>query len=77
LATPYFDALITGLTDDHAPREHTVLELLDVDGKPGQLFGRRSWQYGNGTVMHPERNRRCWLPYLLPVPATPDRVEVR
>ena len=76
LVTPYVDAIVTGITSAHAPGEHTVLEVLDDDGS-GTLWGRQSWQFGNGVVMHSGSSPRCWLPYLLPVPADPDRVEAR
>jgi hypothetical protein len=76
-AQPYFDALITGVTADHAQHEHTVLEVLDGDGNGRELLGRQSWQYGSGVAIHQGSSGRCWLPYLLPVPASPDRVEVR
>jgi hypothetical protein len=76
LVKPYVDAIVTGITSAHAPGEHTVLEVLDDDGS-GRLWGRQSWQFGNGVVMHPGSSPRCWLPYLLPVPADPDRAEAR
>jgi hypothetical protein len=76
LTKPYVDAVITGIIPDHGRPEHTLIEILDDDGS-GQLWGRVSWQFGNGVVMHEGSSPNCWLPYLLPVPARPDLVEVK